>query len=599
MRGKRRIFTHIALHSIWVLLLLVACNKQPTRTPAATELAPEEPTGEPAEEPAEETAGVTTEGPEEEAAEPTEEVSQEPTAGPTVEPTTTTTPAVSNERFCQQADWTVMIYLAVDNDLGRDPLASPSDPPSMGEEMLEDIAAGADYQLGLDQQRLNVVVLYDQLDDGNSQLWVKSCADAEPFHQLDDYEALAEYLPDLAADYHEVNTGDGQTLHGFVAWAQSNYPADHYLLSLVSHGYGITPDDPTDVGAGRPAGALASIARPPAQPGLQWGLGGTGLAFDYTYYDANRDLIESVADADALSTAELGLLSDLHVDVLFFHACLMSMLEVAYEVAGYTDYIIAGQNYLFGPGDYEANLIQLTNDIAAGQNSAKIAGNWAIEYFVTLTRTRPPLPLEVTVINSSLAQVAMNDWHELGSALLDLLEADETSTLDNLRMAMDRAGQYYDINDDKLLDQLDSYVDAISLANAIAGVFSYDANISRLASEAAGSTAGAMVWYQPGSYDGIDWDLSRSRGLSIFFPVYQELWMGGDCPDEANAGENSLDYGACYSLTATYHDDNYAFATAGGMARGWDELVHFLAGNTTIPVHTLTKARAGLLPMGD
>ena len=102
----------------------------------------------------------------------------------------------------------------------------------------------------------------------------------------------------------ETNTGDPKTLSDFVTWGRENYPADYYYVSIASHGRGTS-----------------------------------GLAEDETNGE------------DPLTPAELYHAFDVatdsgqwKIDVLHYDACLMNLLENAFEVQDFARYWISLQN---------------------------------------------------------------------------------------------------------------------------------------------------------------------------------------------------------------------------------------------------------------
>jgi len=93
---------------------------------------------------------------------------------------------------------------------------------------------------------------------------------------------------------------DPQTLKDFINYVKENYPANHYMLVIDDHGAGwrgVCQDEQNG------AGDLMSI------PEL-------------------REVLEDV---------------DIHFDIIVFHACLMAMVEVAYELKDVADYMCGSQ----------------------------------------------------------------------------------------------------------------------------------------------------------------------------------------------------------------------------------------------------------------
>jgi hypothetical protein len=94
---------------------------------------------------------------------------------------------------------------------------------------------------------------------------------------------------------------DQATLVEFLNYAKAHFPAQHYLLLIDDHGAG-WPGSCTD------------------------DLGG------------QNSILTMTELRNAISSSTIG-----HVDMVVFHACLMSMAEVAYELKGVADYMTASQ----------------------------------------------------------------------------------------------------------------------------------------------------------------------------------------------------------------------------------------------------------------
>ncbi len=114
--------------------------------------------------------------------------------------------------------------------------------------------------------------------------------------------------PTVVDEFPGASMGDPDTLSFFLKLCRERYPAEHYDLVLWDHGGG--PN--------------------------------SGVCFDNCY------------DSDSLSiqemTAALGNspFVDAPLDMLIFHACLMSSAEVAAAVAPYARYMVAGEDSIFG-----------------------------------------------------------------------------------------------------------------------------------------------------------------------------------------------------------------------------------------------------------
>jgi hypothetical protein len=129
-------------------------------------------------------------------------------AGPTDTPAPTSTPG--------QAEWTFMIYHALDNNLekyGRLDIETEMAPTGSNADV--NIISLYDRHVGYDRQRGN---------------WTQTLL----FYV---YKDLDVYEENAVEDWGERNMGDPQTLIDFVNWCKTNYPAERYILILSDHGW--------------------------------------------------------------------------------------------------------------------------------------------------------------------------------------------------------------------------------------------------------------------------------------------------------------------------------------------------------------------------
>ncbi|MEW5733808.1 MAG: clostripain-related cysteine peptidase, partial [Thermodesulfobacteriota bacterium] len=119
-----------------------------------------------------------------------------------------------------------------------------------------------------------------------------------------------------------------ETLRDFIAWAVANYPAQHYALTLWSHGSGWKADPST-------GGVVKGVLDDDSSGGVM----------------SIPELARAIAD------------SGVHFDVVNFDACLMAMYEVAYELSGLAGFLVFSEESEPGTGDpYDDILAALTND---------------------------------------------------------------------------------------------------------------------------------------------------------------------------------------------------------------------------------------------
>lgn len=140
------------------------------------------------------------------------------------------------------AEWTVMVYLAADNNLAVQGILDLDE--------MED--AGVD-------NRVNVVAQAEFSPDALAQYQCNaSCFNRPNFntfrYAITQGGGSAQNGPDRGPvqDIGNVDMTDPNTLRAFVAWAKQNYPANRYLLVLWNHGGGYTGliQDETSAGSG-------------------------------------------------------------------------------------------------------------------------------------------------------------------------------------------------------------------------------------------------------------------------------------------------------------------------------------------------------------
>ncbi|UCD81720.1 MAG: hypothetical protein JSW26_09940, partial [Desulfobacterales bacterium] len=238
--------------------------------------------------------------------------------------------------------WTIMVYLAGDNNLDSAGVVDLKEMKKVGT-----------------TDRIAVVAQFDRA--GSKGATVRYC--------LRKGTAVAK---DAVQTLGETNMGDPKVLEDFVTWGIKNYPADHYLLVLWNHGAGW--DDANlyqgDVfsGAAPPvsrkkqpvatreaAAGGRAIGFAQARAGLsrtRRALFSTtvgaavrqrGIAFD----DQAQDFLDNIELKKVMTRIKKKLRRK--IDILGMDACLMSMVEVAYQMRDVADYSVGSEET--EPGD--------------------------------------------------------------------------------------------------------------------------------------------------------------------------------------------------------------------------------------------------------
>ncbi len=197
----------------------------------------------------------------------------------------------------QQAEWTVMVYMAADND-GEDYAMH-----AFGEMAKVDYANGG----------VNIVVQLDRRESECHRFFVEKGMTPVESNAIEDWGD--------GSGGREINTADPQTLIDFVTWAATNYSAEHYGLILFDKAsfYSGTPQ-PTRIHK--------------------------NFCQDDTSGSDGLEITELRTALDEIVT-DIGVSS---LDFIGFDADYMQLLEIGYEIASYSTYLIASQQSISSDG---------------------------------------------------------------------------------------------------------------------------------------------------------------------------------------------------------------------------------------------------------
>lgn len=144
---------------------------------------------------------------------------------------------------------------------------------------------------------VNVVILA-----GGSRYW-SGRYDTDKLTML----SISGRRPSVVDEFPVASMGDAETLSFFLKTCRENYPAEHYDLVLWNHG-------------GGPNG---------------------GVCFDSLHHD------DSLSIEELQSALKNSPFAQDPLDLLIFHACLMSSAEVADAVSPYARYMVAGEDSIY------------------------------------------------------------------------------------------------------------------------------------------------------------------------------------------------------------------------------------------------------------
>ncbi len=235
------------------------------------------------------------------------------------------------------AQWTIMVYLAADNDLEEAAI--------MDFEEMEWVGSTDD---------VNIIVQFDRIP-GHSDAdgdWTNT----RRYRILHDENA--GFHSQLVQNMGEVNMADPRELSAFISWGRENYEADHYALILWNHGGGWQIDEDLPDLPLRDEG-LVSLNRGAVRQQLgnpEWDdFGGIENGPDRPPFPSNRGFKMVCGDhtnGGYLYNHQIRqVLEDFpNIDILGFDACLMGMVEVAYEMRGQTSFMVASEEVEWGYG---------------------------------------------------------------------------------------------------------------------------------------------------------------------------------------------------------------------------------------------------------
>jgi len=270
---------------------------------------------------------------------------------------------------------------------------------------------------------------------------------------------------DVVAELGEVDMGDWRQLVEFARWGVAQYPAEHYAVVVWNHGSGWNKHT-TDVS-------------------------GRGISYD----DTDGGHI-TTAELE-LATAEMAKLIGRKLDVLGFDACLMNMVEVAYQVRRNVRYVVGSEETEPGDGwPYDRVLGKLTGH--ASMAARDLAGTIVDEY-------RRSYGLQGTT-QSALGAVELDG---LRGAMDDFVTACRAAGKDAVQPAVDAA-----------LDKVQrfyykSYIDLFHFVELFADAV--DDGGCRAAAERLLKLEHKVV--TANGVSGIPFMKMKARGISVYFPT--------------------------------------------------------------------------------
>ncbi len=392
---------------------------------------------------------------------------------------------LASSGWAQSAKWTFMVYMAADNDL---------EPFSISDfNEMETVGSSADLQ---------IIVQYDRSPeyDATNGNWT----DTRRFRVTQDANTSTISSP-VVQNMGELNMGDPQTLVDFVTWARQNYPAEHYCLVLWDHGGGwkrtrLASDGlrgtPTAFpsGGARLSDLLNARKADPSGPAVRFTnpfRSGWGPGKDVCLDQTNSDRLQSDEISGALQRLGGG------IDVLGYDACLMAMIENAYEVRGKVNYMVGSEET--EPGDgwaYDLILPELRSrpTMTPAELSTVLVQKYGQYYGATPETDQTLSAVDMSKLDAVI--VAINNFAQAVTG------ANAWSLVSQARQASDSYNQSQNIDLYDFADRLGTLVAGVGTqANALKTALSAFV-ISNYAEPSHGNARGVAVYFPPSSgYD--------------------------------------------------------------------------------------------------
>jgi len=242
--------------------------------------------------------------------------------------------------------WTVLVYIAGDNNLADAGLFNIKQMESVGS-----------------SSQVNIVVQYDKGYQTVTNVDWDGC---RRYYITQDTTGSDSITSTAVDDLGTIDSGTQEELDDFISWGMNKYPAENYAIILWNHGAGWKDK------SGNPI---------------------KGICWD----DESGNYLDQTEVRASLATAKT-LNDDQNIELVGMDACLMGMLEVAYDLAPSANYFCGSVETIPGYGwDYEF-LGELTADPT--MDGAQL-GTQVVDYYETFYTTTYPDAVTLAVMDLS------------------------------------------------------------------------------------------------------------------------------------------------------------------------------------------------------
>ncbi len=377
--------------------------------------------------------------------------------------------------------WTVMVWIAGDNDLESFGAADLAE--------MKRVGSTAD---------IDVVAQFDRMADARTRRY-----HLRPETSLD---------ADLVGELGETNTGDPQVAIDFFSWAIATYPARQYLAVIWNHGSGIDETDVYRAAARRglrvertrrPSASVIPVARVRRGVVAQHHHAVFSSTVDkamrsraIAYDDTARDFLDNAELKRVLAATRKQTGS--RIDIIGFDACLMNMIEVAYQNRASARYMVGSTEVEPGAGwPYDRILAALA--AMPAMTPAALATAIVREYVASYPRSS----VTQSALDLKRARAVATAVDALAGALIPALKDPATYAAITKSLL---AAQRYEIRD---------FLDLVDLCEQLARRVG-DGKIVAAAGAVVEAVAGEAGLVVAEAHKGAQ--VAGSHGVAIYFP---------------------------------------------------------------------------------
>lgn len=383
-----------------------------------------------------------------------------------------------------QSEWSFLTYIQSDNDL---------DPYSTFNVMAMQVVGSPAPVPPAKTSATNILVQWDKRKDNKTYR----------------YKLLQQNVVEKRTLDQEMGYSPAKEIVDSMKWVKQYYPAKRYALVLWDHGNGILDRS----GGSRP---LFSWLRAPGTANKA--LHTRGVLYDYS----QGTFLDSAGLSQACSQVKAVIKQN--IDILGMDACLMAMIEVAYQVRDSVNYLVGSQQTEPGTGwEYTESLRAFVGNPTIATSTLASALVTAYKNFYSSGQYADS-SFTQSVINVTKIAAATTAFNNVLTKIIAAQAAGRSVTNTAIKTARNNTTAFY----------IDDYVDLINLYDNLSAEFTTlttsrrrksrlprDVKIGQAATNVVNAIAAAKTAAQAvivSAQSGDDY-AGTANGISIYFPA--------------------------------------------------------------------------------